>query len=99
MPQEEINVKELRENFPEVRTKLGLGTKFKLTYRNKPLAMIKPIRNQKTKKELIAERIKKVNELAGSLKIPGNVSLTAEEMDNIADEQYERVLSGLKRNN
>lgn len=38
-----ISMKELRENFPEIRDELKTGVSFTLIYHSKPLAEIKPM--------------------------------------------------------
>ena len=49
MQTQTISTKELRENFGRVLVALTLGTTLTLTYRDKKLAKIKPIKEQKKK--------------------------------------------------
>lgn len=89
----EISVKELRRTFPEVREQLLEGQKFTITYRNTPLAILKPAptkKRGKTKEEKIQEDLEQIERYAGTLDLgEETIDLSAEEMDKMADEQYE----------
>ncbi|OGM18479.1 hypothetical protein A2686_02635 [Candidatus Woesebacteria bacterium RIFCSPHIGHO2_01_FULL_38_10] len=89
MQTQTISTKELRENFGRVLVALTLGTTLTLTYRDKKLAKIKPIKEQK-KKLLKEEAITKVRKLAGGYRLDSH---TPEELNKIFRESYEEMLS------
>lgn len=61
-----ISVKELREKFPVIRSKLKKGERFLIIYQSKPIAELKPVRDipdveEATDKEIEAAAIADMN--------------------------------------
>lgn len=91
-----ISVKQLRENFTEVKEGVEQGKNYLLIYRSLPLAEIIPVRKQRFKADTKAKRsidrkMKKVEKLAGGLKL--GKSLTPVKINQLLNKRYEKMLS------
>ncbi len=86
-----ISVKQLRENFEDVKNGLKNGESFILLYRSQALAEIKPFVNDSTVPLSSTQKKTKLKQLAGGLK--SNENLSPEQLNSILDSSYDKVLS------
>lgn len=90
-----ISVKQLRENFGQIKEGIENGLSYLLIYRSQPLAEIRPVERKKqfelTREERIRRNVKKVRKLAGGLKL--GKGLAPKEMNRLYDQTYEKLLS------
>lgn len=88
-----ISVKQLRENFDQLKVGLEEGLSYLLIYRSEPLAEIKPLVTKHTaaKGKTKAQMFKIVDKLSGGLKLGKN--FTPVLINKILDKRYEEVLS------
>lgn len=87
-----ISMKQLREDFGDIKQRLQAGEKLLLVYRSQPLAEIKPVKKRKKKVLKRRDYTKIIEKLAGGFKLGRN--LTPEKLNKIYDKQYEEMLSG-----
>ena len=88
-----ISVKQLRENFDQVKQAMESGQSLILVYRSKPLAEIRPFfeeESELSKKVRIKKNLEKVKSLAGGLKL--GKGLTPKKLNDFYEETYEQVL-------
>ena len=87
-----ISVKQLRENFNQLKEGLEEGLSYLLIYRSEPIAEIKPVgkRRLMAQKRTKAQMSKMVDKLSGGLKLGKN--LTPAMINKILDKRYEEML-------
>ncbi len=83
-----ISVKELREHFDYVKNAMREGQPLILVYRSKPIAEIRPIENKNeiNLREKFTSNLKKVNALAGGLRL--GKGLTPTQLNRLYDQNY-----------
>ncbi len=91
-----ISVKQLRQNFVEVKEAVEEGENFILLYRSKPIAQIKPYKSsnievKSEKKERIRRNLKKLRKHAGSISIKSNFS--PQKINKLIEESYNEETS------
>jgi len=90
-----VSVKQLRENFGQVKEGIESGLTYLLIYRSQPLAEIRPVEQvgkiEFNQKEKTKENAKKVKSLAGGLRL--GKGLTPGQMNKLYDQTYENLLS------
>lgn len=87
-----ISVKQLRENFGQLKEGLEEGLSYLLIYRSEPLAEIRPVAKKSPKVKVRSEiqMLEKVNKLSGGLRLGEN--LTPALINKIIDKRYEEML-------
>lgn len=87
-----VSVKQLRENFGQIKEGIENGLSYLLIYRSQPLAEIRPVDKGKesplSKEERIKRDVAKVEKLAGGLNL--GRGLTPEEINRMIDAEYEK---------
>lgn len=88
-----ISVKQLRENFIDIRNKVEEGESFLLLYRSKPLAKIVPFEPKTLKKDdqIISNNIDKLRSLSGGIEI--DVSTDPNSLNELINTEYDEMLS------
>jgi len=88
-----ISVKQLRENFDQLKIGLEEGLSYLLIYRSEPLAEIRPVvaKHIAAKGKTKEQMFKIVDKLSGGLKLGKN--FTPVLINKILDKRYEEVLS------
>ncbi len=69
-----ISVNQLRQNFALLKKAIERGESYILVYRSKPLAEIKPIQKKEEVGDNIEEKVQKVRQLAGGVRLGIKVS-------------------------
>lgn len=87
-----ISVKELREHFDQVKEAVSHGQSLLLVYHSKPLAEIRPVREESllSKEARIASNKDKIKKLAGGMKLGKGFS--PKEINSLYDQSYESLL-------
>ena len=86
-----VSVKQLRERFGQIKEGIENGLSYLLIYRSQPLAEIKPLEKGGGFRLSQQDKIKKVKELAGGLKL--GKGLTPKQMNILYSKTYEDLLS------
>ena len=86
-----ISVKQLRENFDQVKKDLENGKSFVLLYRSRPLAELKPYNISVKQDRTVEEKKALIKKLSGSM--PTEKEITLDDINSILDKSYEHVLS------
>lgn len=86
-----VSMKQIREDFPNIRQRLEAGEELLLIYRSQPLAEIKPVKIKSREFSKKRDYAKMIQKLAGGFEL--GADLTPEKLNKIYDQQYEQMLS------